>query len=173
MSTKKIGTISSGKQDKLITAEIYRFIREFQNIEIRVKPGNAEPFDSVFVHPPFMLQSVTLVNNDEEFNKLKTRHQSRLQGVKNAREAASDEIREFLNRRFYDSNGKERYIACGRAGLEEIRMLLQGAVDQGLVPIPKGKKYPDGDDLRNWLKKYGIGIDCSGFVQHSSPSCLI
>ena len=31
----------------------------------------------------------------------------------------------------------------------------------------EGRSHPDGCDLRQWLKTYGIGVDCSAFVQHA------
>lgn len=159
-----IGT-NSGERDKLITAEIHRFVREFQNIKIRVTPKNVEENVCVFVHPPYMIQSVALIDNDEKFKQLKERHRIRLQRVKKARETASETVRRFLARQFYEKDGGEKHIADGRAELADIRKLLQEAVDQGLVSISRGKKYPDSYDLRRWLKKYGVGIDCSGFVQ--------
>lgn len=164
MSAQAIGT-NSGKQDKLFAAEIYRFVREFQHIRIRVTPENVEERVYAFVHPPYMLQSVTLIDNDKQFKQLKERHQARLQRVKEARETAGEAVRGFLDRQFYEDDGWEKHIASGRAELAEIRKLLQEAVDQGLVSLPRGKKHPDGYVLRKWLKTYGVGIDCSGFVQ--------
>jgi hypothetical protein len=88
------------ERDRFIAAELYRFVREFQNIEIRVKLENTEETVSVFVHPPYMLQSVTLVDNDEEFKKLAERHRVRLQKVKEARGTTDGAVRELLNRQF-------------------------------------------------------------------------
>jgi hypothetical protein len=164
MSTRAIGT-DSGKRDKLFAAEIYRFVREFRNIGIRVTPENVEESVYAFVHPPYMLQSVTLIDNDEQFKQLEERHRARLQRVKEARETAGEAVGGFLDRQFYEKDGREKHIVSGRAELAEIRKLLQEAVDQGLVPIPRGKKHTDGYVLRTWLKKYGVGTDCSGFVQ--------
>jgi hypothetical protein len=108
---------------------------------------------------------LTLIDQDEEFRQLEERHRTRLQKVRQARETAPQAIRVFLDRHFYGQDGRERPIACGRGKLAGIRQLLQVAVNQRLVPIPTGKQRLDGYDLRRWLKRYGVGIDCSGFVQ--------
>ena len=171
MTTQAIGT-HPGRRDKRFAAEIYGFVREFQNIEIRVTPENVEECVYAFVHPPYMLQSVSMIEDDEKFKQLKERHRARLQRVKEARETTGKDIRCFLDRQFYEGDGREKHIADGRAELADIRKLLREAVDQELVSISRGKKYPDGYDLRRWLKKYGVGIDCSSFVQQVLR-CLI
>lgn len=171
MTTQAIG-IHLGKRDKRFAAEIYGFVREFRNIKIRVTPENVEECVYAFVHPPYMLQSVSLIEDDEKFRQLKERHRARLQRVKEARETTGEAVKGFLDSQFYEGDGRERHLADGRAELADIRKLLQEAVDQELVSISKGKKYPDGYDLRKWLKKYGVGIDCSGFVQQVLR-CLI
>jgi len=155
------------RSDEFLAAEINRFVSEFQTIGIRVTPKNAEERIFVFVHPPYMLQSVRLIDDGDKFEQLKERHRVRLRRVKQAREIASESVRQFLDRQFYEKDRRGRGIASGRAELAEIRELLQEAVDQGLVTISRGRKYPDGYDLRKWLKKYGVGIDCSGFVQQA------
>jgi hypothetical protein len=70
-------------------------------------------------------------------------------------------VKQFLHEQFYDGD-YERLVARGRAGVDDIQRLLQAAVDQGLVPAES-----DGYDLRTWLRHYGIGIECSAFVQHA------
>ena len=166
MSTQTIGN-SLEKRDEFLAAEIYRFVREFHAIGVRVTPENAEERIYTFVHPPYMLQSVTLIDHDAKFEQLKKRHRARLRRVKKNREIASEAIRQFLDRQFYEKDRRERLIAMGREELAEIKELLQEAVDRGLVSTSRGKKYPDGFDLRRWLKKYGVGIGCSGFVQQA------
>jgi len=164
MSNQKIKS-SPRKLDGFLSTEISRFVREFQAIKIRVTPKNAEESVFEFVHPPYMCQCVTLIDNAEKFNQLKERHRVRLQRVKEARETTDKVVRNFWHRHLYEEDGKEKHIACGRAQLGDIKNLLQEAVDQGLFSQPKGRKHPNGYDLRRWLKKYGVGIDCSGFVQ--------
>lgn len=165
MLSSRWNTMHYGKRDQRISAEIIRFVGEFQAIAIRVstQPIVEEVYASV--HPPYMLQSVSLLDDPAKFQRLKERHRIRLQRVRKARETAPDDVKEFLHRQFYDQDGRAKHIASGRATLAEIRTLLQAAVDQGFVSALRGKKHPDGHDLRKWLKTYGVGIDCSGFVQ--------
>lgn len=120
MSTQTIRN-SPGKRDDFIAAEIYRFVREFQAIEIRVTPENAEESVFAFVHPPYMLQSVSLIDDGEKFKQLKERHRVRLQRVKEARETASEATRWFLERQFNEKGGGEKHIANGRAEPAEIK----------------------------------------------------
>ncbi|MEZ4862682.1 MAG: hypothetical protein R3C14_15310 [Caldilineaceae bacterium] len=157
----------SSQRDERIATELKRFVREFQTIEISVTPEDAPAAIHASVHPPYMLQSVTLIDNTEKFQQLAARHRARLQRVRAARENAPDDVKEFLRRHFYDGAGREKHIADGRAPLREIKGLLQAAVDQGVIAPSGGKQQPDSSDLRQWLKTYGIGIDCSGFVQQA------
>ena len=156
---------SLDNKDKFIADTIRRFVNEFQRIEVNFQSKGKTV--CVHVHPPYMLQSVKLIENTSEFEKLKERHRDRLKNVKIAREDANDDLSAFLNSWFYDDYGSEKHVACGRAAREDIRDLLQEAVDRNFVPFAEDKGYPTGRDLRMWLKKYGIGIDCSGFVQQT------
>jgi hypothetical protein len=147
--------------------EINRFVREFQSIEVVLTPEGAGEAVSVLVHAPYMQQGVTIIDRGEGFDRLPPRHQNRLRNVKAARENASAEVKEFLKGQLYGENGQERRLANGRAEMADIQRLLQDAVDRGLVPAGKSRPYPDGHDLRKWLKEYGIGVDCSAFVQQA------
>jgi len=150
-----------------VALELSSFVDQFQNIEVLVRSGDGAAAFPLTVHPPYMLQSVRLLDKPEAFALLKKRHRDRLRRVKHTREQAPEQVKSFLEQKFYQPDGKERSIACGRAKKAEISLLLQAAVDQELVPWPKSKGYPSGRDLRRWLKRYGIGIDCSGFVQQA------
>lgn len=134
-------------------------------IEIQIAPECGGGSMTVYDHVPFMLQSVRLVDDAEVFNRLAERHRLRLARVNTTRESAPERVRAFLHLHLRDADGNERNLWCGRGALEDIQAFLQAAVDQGIVPIPEGKGYPDGDDLRVWLRKYEVGIDCSGFVE--------
>ena len=119
-----------------------------------------------------MMQTVSIIEDESAFAKLKPRHQDRLRRVKAARDAAPREVRAFLQRQFYASDGSERTIAKGRASPKDVRVFLQEAVDRGLVSPGEGRLHPDASDLRGWLRRYGVGVDCSGFVQHALNSLL-
>jgi len=63
-------------------------------------------------------------------------------------------------------------VAKGRASPEDVKAFLQEAVDRGLVSPGEGRLHPDASDLRGWLRRYGVGVDCSGFVQHALSSLV-
>ena len=115
-----------GRSNSQISTEIDRFVTEFQNIEICINPESSE--QKVFVHAPYMLQSIRLIENIHEFNKLKENHQLRLKSVKVARENASDDLKEFLQNWLFQADGQEKLLASGRAELAKIQCLLQGQV---------------------------------------------
>jgi hypothetical protein len=50
--------------------------------------------------------------------------------------------------------------------------LLQTAADANRIPTPRGKTHPDAADVRAWMVKYGVGIDCSGFVSQALNTIL-
>lgn len=161
----RMGETKHKTLEEIITGEIHRFVHEFQNIAVSYTPDNKTAPITVFVHPPYMLQCVSLLDDVEKIRNLKEKHQTRLQNVKYAREAANVNLKKFLNKWFYYEDGKERGISCGRARKSEIRQFLQEAIDARVVPISSNRSYRKGRELREWLKKYGIGVDCSGFAQ--------
>ena len=153
--------------DQFIRSGIERFLTAFQQIEIDVAPPDTAVPRFVLVHAPYMMQRVALVDQPKQFGYLKQHHQDRLRRVKAEREQAPEPIQQFLQRHFYDETGQERLLAAGRAERTEIQTLLQEAVQQVLVPASGSQPYPDGRDLRRWMQTYGIGVDCSSFVQQT------
>ena len=144
-----------------ISAEIEHFLHEFQSIPIRPPGANA----SVSVHAPYMLLSTSLLDHPDAAHKLKEPNRDRLERVRAARSAAGPDLQALFARYFYDPDGHESSLARGRARLKDIQVFLQEAVDLGLVRSEKLPAQLDDRDLRAWLKRYGIGVDCSGFVQ--------
>jgi hypothetical protein len=149
-----------------------QLLTAFQQVEVTVRSTRGGTPTAVYVHMPYMLQSVTILEDEAAFARLKPRHRDRLRRVKAARDAAPSEVKAFLQAQFCASDGGERYVAKGRASPEEVRAFLQEAVDRGLVPPGEGRTDPDAGDLRGWLKRYGVGVDCSGFVQYALNSLL-
>lgn len=145
----------------LIAAELRRYLSAFQSLDIVV--GGR----TVRVHPPYMMQTTTLLDDPEGLAALGARHRERLRRVQDARAHAPEAVKALLRRHFGGEDCREHPVACGRAPMDAIRNLLQDAVDRHLVPAGAGTPHPDARDLRQWLKTYGIGIDCSGFVQHA------
>jgi hypothetical protein len=153
--------------DRFISSEIEQFLTAFQQIEIDVAPPDAAEPQIVPVHAPYMMQTLAIMDRPDDFARLKKRHRDRLRRVKAAREQAPAAVKQFLAGWFFDANGQERLLAAGRAEVTEIQTLLQAAVRQGLLPLPTGEKVHNGRILRSWLKSYGIGVDCSAFVQQA------
>jgi len=158
---------NQGEWDAFLSHHLCAFLGEFQALPVIVGPRETDARSITHVHIPYMLQSTAIVDDPRAFRSLKPHHQARLLRVRHARESAPREVRMLLERHFYDDNGKERLLARGRARLDDVRRLLQDAVDRGLIPVPPGRPHLDGGDLRVWLKTYGIGVDCSAFVQQA------
>lgn len=55
----------------------------------------------------------------------------------------------------------------GKSTPEDIRRIVQEALDRNLIPTPAGASYPDAAAIRGWLQEYGIGVDCSAFVSQA------
>jgi hypothetical protein len=151
--------------DSLIQTEIERFLAQYQALEVAIWDQNTAQAKLVRVHVPYMMGTVTWLEQPETLARQRPRHREHLIRVARARSEAPTELQTFFQRRFYEPDGRERLVAIGKSGPEEIRQLLQAAVDAGLIAA-------DGDaltgpGLRAWLQRYGIGVDCAGFVQHA------
>jgi hypothetical protein len=155
------------------TEQVLReLLTAFQQIEVTVGSTRGGAPLTVRVHMPYMMQSVTILDDQAASARLKPKHQDRLRRVKAARDAAPPAVKAFLQEQFYATDGGECYVAKGRASPEDVQVLLQEAVDRGLVPFDEGKAHPDAGDLRGWLRRYGVGVDCSGFVQYALNAVL-
>jgi len=148
-----------------------RHLRElliaFQQIEVTVGSTDGGAPLTVRVHTPYMMQSVFILEDQAATAKLKPKHQDRLRRVKAARDAAPPEVKAFLQEQFFTSDRGGRYVAKGRASPEDVRAFLQEAVDRGLLPPGEGRAYLNAGDLRGWMRRCGVGVDCSGFVQYA------
>lgn len=148
--------------EQFISDEIIRVLGLYQGAEIAIPESDGEEARVVAVHIPYMLQTLAIINDPDAFEKLAQRHRDRLLKVKTNRENAPEAVKQFfLHEQFYDGD-YEQLVARGRADVDDIQRLLQAAVNQGLISAES-----DGYDLRVWLKHYGIGVDCSAFVQHT------
>jgi hypothetical protein len=162
-----VGPGQSAGWDSLIRLEIERFLARYQALRIEVMEQDADETVMARVHVPYMMGTVRWVAQPETLARQRARHRARLLRVKLARESAPPETQAFLARWLYDQDGDERLVAKGRSNPEDIRQLLQAAVDEGIVPLPTGQSRLTGERLRAWLQGYGIGVDCSAFVQHT------
>ncbi len=124
------------------------FLQQFQNIPVNVKwtQAGGEKTEIVHVHPPYF------INKGES-----GRGKERLDNAKANRGGATGDTRTILG-------NAPNATKVGKSTPEEIRAILQSAADKNAIPASGGKSRPDGGDMRVWLEKYGIGVDCSGFV---------
>jgi len=161
--------MAAGREDwdAFAEAHLRKLLCAFQNVEVTVAPQDGGAAVTVYVHTPYMMQTVSIIEDEVAFAKLRANHQDRLRRVKEARDTAPRETKAYLRHQFYASDGSERMVAKGRAGPEDVKAFLQEAVDRGLVSPAEGRLHPDASDLRGWLRRYGVGVDCSGFVQHA------
>lgn len=127
---------------------LQQFLQQFQNIPVNVKwsQAGAEKTEIVHVHPPYF------INKGES-----GRGKERLDNAKANRSGATGDTKTII------SNAPNA-TKVGKSTPEEIRAILQSAADKNAIPASGGKSRPDGSDMRSWLVKYGVGVDCSGFV---------
>ena len=55
----------------------------------------------------------------------------------------------------------------GKSTPADIQRILQRALDRNLIQGGAGRDHPNSEDLRAWLIRYGIGVDCSAFVSQA------
>ena len=139
----------TGEQwDSNAQGALQQFLTRFQNIPVTVKwsESGAQKTGTVHVHPPYF------INKGES-----GRGKERLDNAKANRGAATGETKNILG-------NAPNATKVGKSTPEELQAILQSAADKGEIPAGGGRNRPDGSDMRNWLVKYGIGVDCSGFV---------
>jgi hypothetical protein len=156
--------------DNLVKTELERFQAQYQALKVVVHNLDTAQPNVAYVHVPYMMGTVTWLEQPDLLARQRPRHQARLRRVARARQEAPPKLQAFFQRWFYAQSGKERLVAIGKSGPKEIRQLLQAAVDAGLVAADCAGLT--GPSLRAWLQRYGIGVDCSGFVQHALTHLL-
>ncbi len=137
--------------DLIIQHKLEEFLTKFSNIPIHVpvKAVGMSTTATVFVRPPYFLNAERTPNSVRRLAKAK----------KNRKAATGSEMQAPI------SISSKALI--GKSTPEEIQKVLQEAVATGRLVTPTQKEHLEGEDLRNWLIKYGIGIDCSGFVSQA------
>ncbi|MEZ4646142.1 MAG: hypothetical protein R3E31_26050 [Chloroflexota bacterium] len=150
--------------DALVSDSLNQFLHAFQQIPIRVPSTQAEA-KIIYVHAPYMQGSVAWLKDGQK--RLGDDVLARLQNVAAARMQAPEATRQLLQQHLYTAEGQERLVAQGRATSLAIQQLLQTAVYAHVVPTKAGNRCPDAQDCRAWLQTYGIGVDCSAFVQQA------
>jgi hypothetical protein len=156
-STETAGTAPAhdpAEWNSFITGEIQDFLNEFQNIYVVVSPPDSDEMVFEIVHPPYYLNAKYTENSVKRIE---------------AAEAARKDAPAYVKSQLFKGGDMDKptALATGRSSMNQIREVLQGALDKGLIKPSGKKKYPDSKDLRAWLKKYGTGVDCSAFVQQA------
>ncbi len=156
--------------ENAVRQELEDFLQEFQNITVTVTWGEDTGTQSVMhseevaVHPPYFM-------NVRDRSGAHPRTLQRYDAAQAHRRAADRATRQLLNeisRREGRRGGMGAASArVGKSSPDEIRRILERALDRNLIQAGAGQDHPNSQDLRNWLIRYGIGIDCSGFVSQA------
>ncbi|WP_157650548.1 hypothetical protein [Burkholderia ubonensis] len=128
-----------GQWDALLQHVLDAFLSGFENLPVMVQ-GHV-----LHVHPPY------LINVDNE--RLRRAKQHRQQATGNAAALPG---------------GLQRGRAMallGKGTPEQLQAILQSVVDGNLLAGTSLAATADG--LRDWLIRFGVGIDCSGFVSQA------
>ena len=118
--------------EQFISNEIVRILGLYQGAEIAIPGRDGEETRVVAVHIPYMMQTLSIIDDPDAFEKLAQRHRDRLLRVKTDRENAPEAVKRFLHQQFYDGD-YERLVAKGRADVGDIQSLLQAAINRDLV----------------------------------------
>lgn len=134
--------------DQRICQIVEGFLAGWRGIPVRVGT------QTIAVHPPYFMN----VRPTTGPGRTRNRHDA----AQGHRRAAPPRLRAIINeRRFFQAT-------IGKGTPEEIRDLLQAADAQGVLTTdPAINGHPSSATLRAFLARYGIGIDCSGFVSQA------
>lgn len=113
-----------------------QFLYRFANMTVNVSGS------SVAVRPPYF------INRDNDRKR---------RALENRRNAPREDKEIFEQQRFAAAR-------VGKPSINQLQEILQLAIDRGRIVTSGGLSRPNADDYRQWLARYGLGIDCSGFV---------
>jgi hypothetical protein len=119
--------------------------------------------EEVAVHPPYFMN---VLDRSRAQARTLERYDAALANRRAADRATRRLMREISQREGRGGMGIAR-ARVGKSHPEDIRRILQAALDRNLVSAGPGRDHPDSEDLRAWLVRYGIGVDCSGFVSQA------
>jgi hypothetical protein len=155
--------------DAIVQAELESFLSEFSGIEVTVRwvedTGTAcvQREELVQVHPPYFMN---VTDRESAAAETLDRYDDAVSERGAANRAVRDFIREFSRSERRSGWGLGRALV-GKSNPDDIRRIVQEALDRNHIPTPPGANYPDGDAIRGWLQQYGIGVDCSAFVSQA------
>jgi len=152
-----------------VREELEGFLADFSAITVTVRwiestgTQSVPRTEEVAVHPPYFM-------NVRDRAGVHARTLERYDAAQANRRAADRATRRLLHEISQREGRGGMGIARARVGKshpEDIRRILQAALDRNLIPGGPGRDHPNGEDLRTWLVRYGIGVDCSGFVSQA------
>lgn len=160
---------ASETMDAIVQEELEAFLDEFSNITVTLRWGEETDIatmqreEEIAFHPPYFM-------NVSEGSSPAARTQERYDNALAERGAAGRTIRNFI----HDFSRSERRggwglgrALVGKSQPEDIRRIVQTALDRNLISAGTGRERPDSTDIRSWLQQYGIGVDCSAFVSQA------
>lgn len=133
--------------DERIRATVEGFLAGWRGVPVRVGT------QTLRVHPPYFM-------NANSSSKPATRERHRLATAHRA--SAPTALRALIAERRFT------HERVGKSTTDKLRDLLQDADSRGLLQADATVgSSPTADNLRDFLKHYGLGIDCSGFVSQA------
>jgi hypothetical protein len=164
-------TLNEREVEAQITKELEEFLKQFSNIKVTVrwKEGTGdqqvEKSEEVTFHPPYFM-NVLKESRKKLHERTLERYDTAVANRRAADRATKKLLKEISRREGRGGMGISR-AKVGKAYPEDLRKIVQTALDRNLIQAGKGRDHPNGEDLRAWLMRYGIGVDCSGFVSQA------
>lgn len=164
-------TMAERKIEEQITKELEDFLKQFSNIKVTVrwKVGTGEQqiekSEEVAFHPPYFM-NVLEESREDLHERTLERYDTAVANRKAADRASKKLLHEIGRREGQGGMGIGR-AKVGKSYPEDLRKIVQAALDRDLIKAGAGRDHPNGEDLRTWLICYGIGVDCSGFVSQA------
>jgi hypothetical protein len=137
-------SLSADEWNPTVRQTLEEFLNRFANIAVNAAGS------SVAVRPPYF------INRDNERKR---------RALENRRNAPREDKEIFEQQRFAAAR-------VGKPSINQLKEILQLAVDRGRIAASGGQPHPSADDCRQWLVRYGLGIDCSGFVTQALNQTL-
>jgi hypothetical protein len=145
------------------------FLVNFSHITVTVMWGedtgtqSVQHSEEVAVHPPYFMN---VMDRGRAHPRTLERYDAAMAHRRAADRATRDLLNEISRREGRGGMGAAR-ARVGKSRPEDIQRILQTALDRNLVQPGGGRNRPNSEDLRNWLIRYGIGVDCSAFVSQA------
>jgi hypothetical protein len=162
--------LSEREVENRVREELESFLEGFQNITVTVRWGEDTGTQSVMrseevtVHPPYFMN---VINRRRAHRRTLQRYDAAQRNRRAADRATRQLLSEISRREGRRGSMGAARAKVGKSTPEEIQRILQRALDRDLIQPGGGRNRPNSEDLRNWLIRYGIGVDCSAFVSQA------